>query len=295
MFDYRQISSIPEEVLKRRIDSFIEEDIPEIDYTTVGTIPGDKKIKAILESGKGFVFAGRCIIEAFFPSEEFRVNMLCRDGDYIEDKTVFAEITGNARTILQLERTLLNILQRLCGIASTTRKYVEAAGGKIDILDTRKTLPGFRLLDKYAVFCGGGRNHRLNLSEGVMIKDNHITAAGSIENAVNSIRKSAPGIPIEVEIDRIEQIEQLETFEDIDAFLLDNMSPEEIRKATALIKSRPEPSGGAVFIEASGGLTLENIPEYSDTGVDAVSVGALTHSVIAADIHMEFENISPGQ
>jgi nicotinate-nucleotide pyrophosphorylase (carboxylating) len=182
---------------------------------------------------------------------------------------------------------LLNLLQRLCGIATQTLDYAKIASPYgVKILDTRKTTPGLRLFEKYAVAVGGGFNHRLDLSSGILIKDNHIQAAGGIDAAVRKIRGGNHTLPVELEIDRIDQIHE-GLAAGADGFLLDNMSPEECRKAVEMI--RHSPGGGDIFIEASGGITLSALSDYVSTGVNAISVGALTHSVKAADIHIEFE------
>ncbi len=287
MFNYEQIKTIPISWLTKQINSFLQEDIPIIDYTSQGTIPKGKRVKAYIESQQELVFAGKCVIEAIFPHTEFDTSIHYEDGDTVPQNENIVTIEGDAQKMLEYERTVLNILQRLCGIATVTAKYVEAANRKIDILDTRKTLPGFRLLDKYAVSCGGGRNHRLNLSAGVMIKDNHISAAGGIRKAVDNIKNMDLSIPIEVEIDNLEQLKELVDLNGIDAFLLDNMPPKVVREVTDYLDSIPMPKGGRPFLEASGGITLENIPEFAETDIDAVSIGALTHSVKAADMHME--------
>ena len=291
MWNYEQIKSIPVDILQKQIAFFMEEDIPEIDYTAEGTIPKTTKICAYIEAQQDLVFAGGCIIKAIFDNSEYELELLHKDGDRVANNSKLAIIKGNARNILQYERTLLNILQRLCGIATVTAKYVKAVKGKFDVLDTRKTLPGFRLLDKYAVYCGGGRNHRLNLSAGVMIKDNHISAAGSIRKAVDNILAMKLSIPIEVEIDTLDQLKELGDISGIDAFLLDNMSPERVDEVFSYLKTLNIPKEKFPFIEASGGITLETITLYIGTEIDAVSIGALTHSVIAADMHMEFEEI----
>jgi nicotinate-nucleotide pyrophosphorylase (carboxylating) len=161
-----------------------------------------------------------------------------------------------------------------------------AAPYNVRILDTRKTIPGLRLFEKYAVTVGGGWNHRLDLSSGILIKDNHIQAAGGITNAVNKIRKKNYNLPIELEVENLKQIKE-GLNAGVDGFLLDNMTPVNIRKCVSIIRSHP--NGKTIFIEASGGITLKTLPDYVNTGIDAVSVGALTHSAKAANIHIEFE------
>ena len=179
---------------------------------------------------------------------------------------------------------MLNILQRLCGIATHTKQYVDLASPfNVKILDTRKTTPGMRLFEKYAVKCGGGYNHRFDLSSGVLIKDNHIQSAGSITQALKKIDKK---YWIELEVDTLEQIyEGLEN--EVNGFLLDNMNPKKVKEAVAIIRS--DKSGNEIFIEASGGINLTNIKPYLNTGIDAISIGALTHQVQSSDIKLEFK------
>ena len=188
-------------------------------------------------------------------------------------------------SILKAERTALNLMQRMSGIATLTSKYVAEAGpGKVKILDTRKTIPGLRLLDKYSVPMGGGSNHRFGLFDGVLIKDNHIAVAGSIEKAVDAARKNAPhGIKIEVEVEDMNGVKTaIEAGADI--ILLDNMSSDLMRDAVNFVDGR-------VLLEASGGITLENIKEVAATGVDMISIGALTHSVRAVDLSLEISKL----
>jgi nicotinate-nucleotide pyrophosphorylase len=181
---------------------------------------------------------------------------------------------------------MLNLIQRLCGIATLSHEYAEIAKpSNVKILDTRKTTPGLRLFEKYAVAIGGAFNHRLNLSDGILIKDNHIVAAGSVTNAIISARKKGIHLPLELEVDNFDQIhEALKT--GVDGFLLDNMKPETIRSAVSII--RASQNGEDVFIEASGGITLENIHPYLDTGINAISIGALTHQAVSKNIRLDF-------
>lgn len=286
MIKYAQISDLPEEYIKSKIADFFAEDIPEVDYTTIGTVPEDKITTAYIESQEELIFAGEVVIPHFF-DEKYEVKIHFKDGEVVPKNSRIAEIKGNARNLLVIERTLLNLLQRLCGIASMTKTYTKKVGGRIKVLDTRKTIPGLRLFDKYAVHCGGGNNHRLDLSSGVLIKDNHIFAAGGIKNALEQVKNINKIIPIELEV---ENFEQIKTAMDIglDGFLLDNMLPEKCKKAVELIRSYP--NGKDMFIEASGGITIDTIEDYSYTGVDATSIGALTHSVKSAEMHIEFED-----
>jgi nicotinate-nucleotide pyrophosphorylase (carboxylating) len=205
------------------------------------------------------------------------------DGVRLRKGQSVAVIVHNARVILSCERVILNIMQRMSGIATLTRRYVDAvAGTKTVILDTRKTAPGLRLLDKYSVTCGGGHNHRLDLSDGILIKNNHIALAGGVIPALERALLNRRGSEmIEIEVRSLEELEQV-LEHGAEAVLLDNMTPEQVRQAVELVhrSSRPVP------LEASGGITLENIRAYAETGVDFISVGALTHSVPAVDLSM---------
>jgi nicotinate-nucleotide pyrophosphorylase (carboxylating) len=201
------------------------------------------------------------------------------DGDDCPAGSTIGEITGGARALLSAERTALNFLQHLSGIASMTRRFVQAAGGKITILDTRKTVPMLRVLEKYAVRVGGATNHRMSLNDGVLIKDNHIRLGGGIANAVAQARAFGATAPVEVEVETLKQVDQaLDAGADV--LLLDNMTIEEIRDAV-------ERSRGRAKTEISGGVTLDRIPELAATGADFVSIGALTHSAPAVDISFE--------
>lgn len=287
MIHYQQLFQLDEKYIKEKIKTFLEEDIPIDDFTTSGTVSEDSTTTAIIEAQGELVFAGENIIPHFFPEKNFHVDIVARDGDILQNGDLVAKISGNAALLLQRERTLLNLIQRLCGVATQSRKYSEKAKGKIKVLDTRKTTPGLREFEKYAVVVGGGTNHRLNLSTGILIKDNHISAAGGISSALNKIKSLNLNLPIELEVDNYDQInEALEI--GVDGFLLDNMSPEEAKIAVEII--RKNPNGKDVFIECSGGIAYETMDGYLDIGIDAISIGALTHSVVAAPLHMEFAN-----
>ena len=206
------------------------------------------------------------------------------DGVRLHDRQAVAVIRHNARVILSCERVILNLLQRMSGIATTTRQYVDAiAGTKARILDTRKTVPGLRLLDKYAVRCGGGHNHRLDLSDGVLIKNNHISLGGGIEKVLKRAHEARVGSqPIEIEVRSLEELEEA-LANGAEAILLDNMDPSSVRKAVERVASHSR----RVPLEASGGMNLQNIRHYAETGVDYISVGALTHSPQAVDMSMK--------
>jgi nicotinate-nucleotide pyrophosphorylase (carboxylating) len=210
------------------------------------------------------------------------------DGVRLRPGQSVAVIRHNARVILSCERVILNFLQRMSGIATLTRKFVEAVSGtRARVLDTRKTAPGLRVIDKYAVRCGGGQNHRLDLSDGVLIKNNHIALAGGIAPALERAHRNRRGSqPIEVEVRTLDELE-VALANGAEAILLDNMSPEDVRHAVERCSMLDErKSGGRIPIECSGGIRLENVRAYADTGVDFISVGLLTHSTHAADMSM---------
>lgn len=289
MIKYEQHKKLSREYIAKRIKEFLQEDIPEYDITTLGTVDKSIQTKAYIQAQQDMIFAGEEIIHAFFCGNENieKVIVEVKDGDFVKNNEIIAEIYGSASEILINERVLLNLLQRVCGIATKTNEYAKIAKPyNVKILDTRKTTPGLRMFEKYAVAVGGGTNHRLNLSSGVLIKDNHIEAAGSISNAVKKIKNIGGDKPVEVEV---------ETFDDIreavaagaEGVLLDNMSPADTVFAVDVIRKLP--NGKDVFIESSGGITLDTLEDYCKTGIDAISVGALTHSVKSADIHIEFE------
>jgi nicotinate-nucleotide pyrophosphorylase (carboxylating) len=203
------------------------------------------------------------------------------DGTRCRAGTEVAEIVGAAAALLTAERTALNFIQRLSGIATLTRQFVEAAGGAITILDTRKTTPTLRVLEKYAVRAGGATNHRTRLDDGILIKDNHIRLAGGVDEAMRRMKAARPQMPIEIEAQSLEQVDQaISTGADV--ILLDNLSNDEIREAVRRI-------GGRAKVEISGGITLERIPALAKTGANYVSVGALTHSAPSADLSFELE------
>ncbi len=205
------------------------------------------------------------------------------DGVRVKKGQAIAVIRHNARVILACERVILNLMQRMSGIATLTRQYVDAvAGTNCKVLDTRKTIPGLRVLDKYAVRCGGGENHRLDLSDGILIKNNHISLGGGIENVLKKAHElRSAGQTIDIEVRSFDEL-RLALDNGAESLLLDNMSPGDVKKAIGLVRER----GGKIPIEASGGIVLDNIRKYALTGVDYISVGALTHSAPAVDLSM---------
>ena len=281
MKNYIQHNKLNKEEVLIKLDSFLEEDIPSGDITTDSTVKENLVIEANIVAMEEMIFSGIEILPHCFDANS---QIYIKDGEKIKNGDIIGTIKGDAKCILSRERVMLNILQRLCGIATHTKKYVELAEPfNVKILDTRKTTPGMRLFEKYAVTCGGGYNHRFSLSDGILIKDNHIEAAGSIKKVLETIDEK---YWIEIEIDTIEQIkEALEN--NVNGFLLDNMSPKKIIDCVQLIRSYP--SGSQIFIEASGGINLSNIEPYLNTGIDGISIGALTHQIKSCDIKLEFK------
>ncbi len=270
------------------VDSLIEialaEDLGNGDITTDHIFSYEQTGAASIISRQPGVIAGLPLASAVFLKLDPDLNCrhLIADGEAVEAGTILAEISGRIRPMLSGERTALNFLQQLSAIATKTAAFVnKVAPYKVRILDTRKTIPGFRTLAKYAVRMGGGFNHRFGLYDAAMIKDNHIQAAGSITNAVKLLKKNLPVTTrIEVETETIAEVkEALEAGADL--IMLDNMPPEKIREAVKLVK-------GKVLLEASGGITLETVEEIAKTGVDLISVGELTNSIKALDISMEW-------
>lgn len=269
------------DTLERIVLAALAEDVGQGDVTTEATVSPDAVGTAELLVKEPGVVCGLAAAEAAFraldPDVEFE--SLAAEGTTVTGPVSVAAVTGSERAILTGERVALNFIGRLSGVATLTKSYVDAvAGTGASILDTRKTTPGLRALEKHAVACGGGRNHRFGLDDGVLVKDNHLRAAGSISKAVESLRTTTV-LPIEVECDTLEQVsEALDV--GVDAILLDNMTLDDLRSAVALV-------GGRARLEASGGVTLENVRAIAETGVDEISVGALTHSARSLDVSLE--------
>jgi nicotinate-nucleotide pyrophosphorylase (carboxylating) len=269
------------DVVRRALD----EDIRDGDLTTEAMVPRGQQARGVFLAKGGCVIAGLDVAFEAFRQLEPGVGLeaRARDGDACRSGDVIAEVTGAARTLLAAERTALNFLQRLSGIATRARRFVDASGGRITILDTRKTTPTLRALEKYAVRAGGATNHRAGLFDAILIKDNHIRLAGSVAAAVRQARAHRPGTPVEIEAERLDQVDEA-LAAGADTILVDNMTTPQIRDAVARATGRAR-------IEISGGVTLERIPELAATGADFVSVGALTHSAPAIDISFEIEPI----
>lgn len=268
------------------VDLALNEDVGEGDWTTLWTVGRDTQTEALVIAKEALIVAGGLVVRRVFLAVDpnIEVDFLVSDGVGIEVGTSILRVKGGARGILTAERTALNFLGRLSGIATLTRKFVEAVEGhKARILDTRKTTPGWRALEKWAVGIGGGVNHRMGLDDMILVKDNHILAAGGVREAVLLIREqNEVGLPIEVEIVRAEQVEELCEF-GVDRILLDNMDEEEIRQVVTRVSAWPVPRPE---IEASGNMTLERVRGVAETGVDWISVGALTHSVRSVDLSL---------
>lgn len=254
------------------------------DITTDSTIPPGTLARAMLAARKPGVISGLKVAEAAFRALDSGVGFtpLVADGTRVAPGTVTAEIAGPARALLTAERVALNFMGRMSGIATLTRTYVDRiAGTRASIVDTRKTTPGLRAFEKYAVRCGGGMNHRVGLFDAVLIKDNHIVAAGGVSEAIAAARARAGHmVKIEVEVDTLAQLEVALTHR-IDAVLLDNMTPAQLAKAVAMV-------GGRVLTEASGGVNLDTVRAIAESGVDLISVGALTHSAPVLDLGLDF-------
>jgi len=264
----------------------LDEDIGSGDITTILTIPKLKKAEAILLVKADGIISGLEVAEKIFSllNRKIKFQKFVKDGDQVQSGTVAALVSGNARALLTAERTVLNFLQRMSGISTLTNKYVnEIKHTKAKILDTRKTVPGLRYFDKYAVRMGQGDNHRIGLFDMILIKDNHIAVSGTISNAVNSCRKylekNKKKILIEVETKNLQEVEEA-LANNVDIIMLDNFSISQMKKAVDLIS-------GKCKIEASGGINLKNVKKVAETGVDFISVGALTHSVNALDISLD--------
>lgn len=261
----------------------LAEDLGWGDVTTEGTVDPALRARGVILAKCDCVIAGLDLAAEAFrqldPGATFTT--LRADGSRCAPGTVVAEVRGAAGAMLTAERTALNFLQRLSGIATLTRRFVDAAGGSITILDTRKTTPTLRALEKYAVRAGGGTNHRGGLDDGILIKDNHIRLGGGVRAAVGRMKAAGHELPVEVEAQSLDQVDEA-IAAGADIILLDNLSLEEVREAVGRIAGRAK-------VELSGGVTLERIPELARTGADYVSVGALTHSAPAVDLSFELE------
>jgi nicotinate-nucleotide pyrophosphorylase (carboxylating) len=273
--DFQQIDPI--------IRNALAEDIGDGDVTTLNTVPADAILRGVFLAKEAGVVAGLEVVRRVFQQVDPAVEVAfdLADGERVEARQMFGAIRGPGRALLTGERVALNFMQRMSGIATLTRRYVDAvAGTRAVILDTRKTAPGLRALDKWAVRLGGGQNHRIGLYDMAMIKDNHIAAVGGIAEAVRRVREGDPrDRPIEVEVTTLEQLRQA-LAQPIDRILLDNMSLDQMREAVQI-------AAGRIPLEASGNVNLDTVAAIAATGVDYISSGALTHSVAALDISLD--------
>jgi nicotinate-nucleotide pyrophosphorylase (carboxylating) len=276
--------TLPIEAYRELVRQALAEDVGRGDVTTAATVDTRQRAAAELVAKSACVLAG---LDVFCETlrqcdPQVEITRLKCDGDACPPGTVVATIRGQAAGLLTGERTALNFIQRLSGTATLARQFVEAAGGRIVVLDTRKTTPLFRALEKYAVRAGGATNHRMRLDDGVLIKDNHVRLAGGVEAAVARLRAAQPGMPIEVEAQSLAQVDDA-VRAGADIVLLDNLSTPEIAEAVRRCAGRAK-------TEISGGVTLARLPELAATGADYVSAGALTHSAPAADLSLEIES-----
>jgi len=275
--------------LRSEVRRFLAEDVGAGDVTTNSVVPPEARAAGWIVAREPCVVAGLDAAEAVYAELDRTVSFerLVNGGDPVRAGSRIARLEGPARPILTGERLALNLLQRLSGVATVTRRYVDAiAGTGASVSDTRKTTPGLRLLEKEAVRLGGGRNHRLGLYDGVLVKDNHLVAAGGIRAAVAAARAASPSLPLQVEVDSLGQLDEA-LDAGVDAVLLDNMPPARVAEAVARIRAHPR--GADCWIEASGGIAFDTLRGYAAAGVDTVSVGALTHSAPSVDIGLDFQ------
>jgi len=270
--------------LERIALAALSEDVGAGDLTTEATVAENATCTARLLLKEPGVVCGLPVVEAVFraldPNLSFEPS--AADGDRFEQPVDLARLGGRTRAVLTAERTALNLLGRMSGIATLTRRFVDAIEGTgVEILDTRKTTPGLRSLEKYAVRCGGGRNHRFGLDDGILVKDNHLRAAGGVRPAVEGLRATGTSLPIEVEAETLDDVREA-LAAGAEQILLDNMPPALMREAVELV-------GGRATLEASGGVSLETVRAIAETGVDFISVGALTHSARSLDVSLELE------
>ena len=278
------IEPLPDLLILPIVRAALAEDLGRAgDITAQACIPADTQLTASFGARRGGVVAGlscvRLAIAELDPAAKFTPRV--EDGQVVSAGTSLAQVTGNARAILTAERTALNLLGRLCGIATLTQDFVDAvAGTRARITDTRKTTPGLRALEKYAVRCGGGTNHRFGLDDAILIKDNHVAACGSVGEAVRRAKAFAGHlVKVEVEVDSLIQLQEA-LAHDPDVIMLDNFTLDDLSEAVKIV-------GGRVVLEASGGVTLETVRAIAETGVDVISVGALTHSAKVLDIGLD--------
>ena len=273
-------------LINNLIDLAFTEDIGEGDHTTLCSIPENAIGKASLVIKEAGILAGVDVaIKVFHKLDpQIKIDVLIKDGSSVNPGDIVFTVEGKVQSILQAERIMLNIMQRMSGVATATNRYVALiAGTGAKVLDTRKTTPGMRMLEKQAVKLGGGENHRIGLFDMILLKDNHIDFAGGIENAINGdnnyLKEKNKSLKIEIEVRDLDELNEVLRVGNVDRIMLDNFTPEDTRKAVELVNGRVE-------LESSGGITNETIRSYAETGVDYISVGALTHSVKGLDMSL---------
>lgn len=277
-----------DETTSALINLALEEDIGPGDVTSQYFVPEDREARALIVAKADGVIAGVEVAAEVFRRVDpsIKVKILLEDGSWVSPRAYVLEVIGKARSLLTAERVALNFLQRMSGVATKTRQFVELMDGtSARILDTRKTTPGWRALEKAAVVAGGGMNHRMGLYDRAMVKDNHLVAEGGIaalQDAIHRLKKEKAGVEIELEADRLDQVEAFLKLEGVDYILLDNMDNESLAQAVEMR------AGSGPLLEASGGVTLSTVAAIARTGVDFISVGAITHSAVALDLSLEF-------
>lgn len=286
------IPALAQTARRELLKKFLEEDIGRGDITTQAIVPVDQQAAGYFVAKAPLVLAGiELAIEVFTLLDEgVAVERWHRDGDYLREGDRAAGVRGQARALLTGERVATNLLQRLSGIATLTKRFVDAVHGTgTRILDTRKTTPGLRVFEKYAVTVGGGLNHRFGLDDAILIKDNHVKIAGGVRAAIEAARVAGDRTHrFEVEVTTLDELEEA-LQHDVDAILLDNMKPDVVRQAVGRVRAHK--SGRKILVEASGGMTLENVRRFAEAGVDWASVGALTHSAPAVDMSFEIDPV----
>jgi len=280
-----QVPALPAEAYRDLVQCALAEDRGRGDATSAATIAKGIRARGTIVAKSNLVVAGIDVAAEVFRQLDPQavIEVVSGDGSHVQPGEAVATVAGDARALLEAERTALNFLQRLSGIATLTAKFVDAARGRITILDTRKTTPGFRALEKYAVRCGGGTNHRQRLDDGILIKDNHKRLAGGVRSAAERAMAQSSGLPVEVEVETLDELDDV-LKAGVPRILLDNFTTYDIREAVSRVAGRAE-------IEISGGVTLDRIPELATTGAHYVSVGALTHSAPSADLSFEVDSI----
>ena len=282
---YTQHTTIPEQYILDSFERFLIEDQANYDLSTEYSVDAERTACAHIIAEEALIFSGSLILNTIL--KKYDVKLFIKDGEPCAAGDLIAKITAPAQLLLSYERILLNLIQRLSGISFLTSQYVHKLNSsQIKILDTRKTTPGLRLFEKYAVCMGGGYNHRLDLSHGIMLKDNHLTLMNNLEQALNKIKKQHPTKKIQIEIDYFDQLQtNLKPHFQLDAILLDNMNRKQTIRCVNYIKEH----WPRCFIESSGGIHLDNLHNYIDTGIHAISIGALTHQAVSKNIKLEFK------